>query len=105
MALQLPNMPNYNVTPPQVANPMEQYGKMLQLKMLSGQAALQPLQMQEAQQDLQAKTLKNQETQLALDSQQALIKAVGSGFLTKYAGSNASPATGAGPSTGFDANG
>src|SRR5580700_8621061 len=71
MALQLPNMPNYNVTPPQVANPIEQYGKMLQLKMLSGQAALQPLQMQEAQQDVQAKTLENQQREIALKTQQA----------------------------------
>lgn len=71
MAFQLPNMPNYNVTPPQVSSPMEQYGKMLQLKMLSGQAALQPIQQQAAQQDLQAKTLENQQREIALKTQQA----------------------------------
>jgi hypothetical protein len=71
MALQLPSLPNYNVTPPQVPSPLEQYGKMLQLKMLSGQAAMQPLQQQEAEQDIQAKTLENQQREIALKTQQA----------------------------------
>jgi len=96
-------MPNYNVAPPAVRSPLEQYGKMLQLRALSGQVQqqqqMQPLQVQEAQQDVQSKTLENQKQQMALDSQQALIKAVGSGFLTKYAGKDA------GNDAGFDANG
>jgi hypothetical protein len=96
---QLPAVPNLNVTPPQMPSPLDQYGKMLQLKTLLGQQAMQPLQQQEAQQDIQAKQLENQKAQMSLASQQALIKAVGSGFLTKYVGKETPDGS------GFDANG
>lgn len=71
MAFQLPTQPNYNVAPPQVQSPLEQYGKMLQLKSLSGQVAMQPLREQEAQQDVQTKSLENQQREIALKTQQA----------------------------------
>jgi hypothetical protein len=71
MAFQLPTQPNLNVTPPQVPNALETYGRLLQLKALNGQIAMQPLQQQEAQQDIQAKTTANQQAALALKTQQA----------------------------------
>lgn len=71
MAFQLPTQPNYNVTPPQVQSPLEQYGKLLQLKALSGDVQMQPLRQQEAQQDIETKTLQNQQREIALKTQQA----------------------------------
>jgi hypothetical protein len=71
MAFQLPTQPNYNVAPPQMPSPLEQYGKMLQLRMLSGEAQMQPLRMAEAQQDIQAKTLENQKSEIDLKTRQA----------------------------------
>jgi hypothetical protein len=75
MPVEIPNQPNYNVAPPPVTSPLEQYGKMLQLKALSGQIqqqqALQPLQQQEAAQDVQAKTLENQQREIAMKTMQA----------------------------------
>jgi hypothetical protein len=75
MPIEVPPQPNYNVAPPQLTSPLEEYGKMLQLKALSGQVQqqqqLQPLQVQEAQQDIQGKTLENQQRQIAMKTQQA----------------------------------
>jgi len=71
MPITLPSQPNYNVTPPQVADPLEQYGKMLQLKALQGQQQMQPLQMQEARDTIQSQQLDIQQKQLALKTQQA----------------------------------
>jgi hypothetical protein len=75
MPVTIPSVPNFNVAPPQVASPMEQYGKMLQLKALSGQVQQQqqmaPLQQQEAQGSIQQQHLEIQQKQLALKTQQA----------------------------------
>jgi hypothetical protein len=97
MAFQLPNMPNYNVQPPQMPSAMEQYGKMLQLKSLLGQQQMQPLQQQEAQQDIQAKSLQNQQQQLQLQSQQAMVKAWSDpDFLKSFTGTDKAESNGLG---------
>ncbi len=80
MAFELPALPNFNTTIPDqmraMPSPMEQYGKMLQLRALSGQVQqqqqLQPLQIQQAQQDVESKSLENQQKALALKTQQAI---------------------------------
>jgi hypothetical protein len=107
MAFELPALPNFNTTvPQQVANQpsaMDQYGRMLQLRSLlanqAQQEQLQPLQVQEVQQQLQASTLANQKTQQDLQSRQNLMDAVANGALSKYAGV-ATP-----DGSGFDAAG
>jgi hypothetical protein len=76
MAFQLPTQPNYNIAPPpQPVSPLEQYGKMLQLKALSGQVQqqqqMQPLQVEEAQNTVQSQQLENQQKQIALKTLQA----------------------------------
>jgi hypothetical protein len=75
MPISIPSMPDYSVAPPQVASPLEQYGKMLQLKALSGQVQQQqqmaPLQQQEAQNTVQSQQIELQQKQLALKTQQA----------------------------------
>lgn len=75
MAFELPQMPNFNVQPPQVQSPLDQYGKMLQLKSLIGQQQMQPLQMQEAQEKVKQDQLQTQQMQQQQQSQQAMIKA------------------------------
>ena len=75
MPVSIPSLPNYNVAPPPAQNPLEQYGKMLQLRALSGQVQqqqqLQPLQVQQAQGSVEAQNLENQQRQIALKTQQA----------------------------------
>jgi len=105
--MDLPALPSFQTNIPQqiaaMPSPLEQYGKMLQLRALSGQIQqqqqLQPLQVEAAQQDVQTKTLHNQEAQLKLESQQNLMKAIADGALSKYAGVETQDGT------GFDAAG
>jgi hypothetical protein len=75
MAFQLPGaMPNYNVTPPQIANPLQTAGQLGTLQQMKSSQALQqqlaPLQVQEAQQKAQQETIQTQQQQLALANQQ-----------------------------------
>lgn len=73
MAFQLPQMPNLNVTPPQIANPLDQAIRMGQLKnMLSANALqqqLMPLQVQEEQQRNAQTDIQIQQQELALGNQ------------------------------------
>lgn len=98
MSFQLPSVPNFNVAQPQpAASPLDQYGKMLQLKSLMGQQQMQPLQRQEAQQDIQAKTIENQQRQQELDSQQAMMKAWSDpDFLKGFTGTDRAQSSGVG---------
>jgi len=109
MAFELPTLPNFNTTIPQqiaaMPSPLEQYGKMLQLRALSGQIGqqqqMQPLQVQQAQQSVQAATLENQQRQQELDSQKAMIKAWSDpDFLKAFTGTDAAQQSG----VGFDPN-
>lgn len=97
MPLNLPNIPNFNVTPPAQVDPLQQYGKMLQLRSLLGQQQLQPLQVQEAQNQVQAGSLENQQRQLELQSQQAMMKAWSDpDFLKSFTGTDRAQASGVG---------
>lgn len=105
MPLQLPNLPNFQTNIPQV-NPLETYGKMLQLKALQGQQQLLPLEVQQKQQAIQGQQTQNQAAQLqlqreqmALDSQKKLQDAVASGVFNKFAGAETPDGS------GFDAAG
>ena len=109
MAFELPTMPNFNTTAPAQAaampSPLEQYGKMLQLRALAAntqqQQAMAPLQQQQAEQGVQASTLENQQRQLELDSQKAMMKAWSDpDFLKEFTGTDAAQASG----VGFDPN-
>jgi hypothetical protein len=71
MSLQLPNLPNFNVNVPQMPSPLDTYGKMLQLKALQGQEQLIPLQVQEAQQNVQRQQLQNETAQIELHAKKA----------------------------------
>lgn len=96
MPLQLPNLPNFQTNIPQI-DPLQTYGKMLQLKALQGQQQLLPLQVQEAQQKVQADTLANQQRQLELQSQQAMTKAWSDpDFLKKFTGTTGAQSSGLG---------
>lgn len=86
MAFELPTIPNFNVQPNTGPNPLDQYAKVLQLKSLMGQQSLLPLQTQGLQQEVQAKTLANQQQQMQLDSQKKLMEAITTGAFNKYAG-------------------
>jgi hypothetical protein len=59
--------------PPQQENPVEQYGRILQLKNMM---AMQPLQQQAMQQQVQAGQLENQQKQQSLKDQQAATAAM-----------------------------
>jgi hypothetical protein len=85
MPLQLPQLPNFQTNIPQV-DPLQTYGKMLELKALQGQQQLLPGKLQEQQQQIQASQLENQQRQIDLESQQNLMKMVANGELNKYAG-------------------
>jgi ElaB/YqjD/DUF883 family membrane-anchored ribosome-binding protein len=109
MAFQLPALPSFQTNIPQqiaaMPSPLEQYGKMLQLRQLSGQIEqqkqMQPLQVEQAQQAVQASTLENQQRQQELDSQKAMIKAWSDpDFLKGFTGTDAAQQSG----MGFDPN-
>src|SRR5208283_493589 len=107
--MQLPALPSFQTNIPQqvaaMPSPLEQYGKMLQLRALSGQIQqqqqMQPLQVQQAQQGVQAATLENQQRQQELDSQKAMIKAWSDpDFLKGFTGTDTAQSNG----LGFDPN-
>src|SRR5208337_875836 len=107
--MQLPALPSFQTNIPQqiaaMPSPLEQYGKMLQLRALSGQIQqqqqMQPLQVQQAQQSVQAATLENQQRQQELESQKAMIKAWSDPeFLKGFTGTDAAQTGG----VGFDPN-
>lgn len=109
MAFELPALPSFQTNIPQqiagMQSPLEQYGKLLQLRALSGQInqqqQLNPLQVQQAQQGAQASTLENQQRELELKSQQAMVKAWSDPDFTKtFTGTDAAQASG----VGFDPN-
>lgn len=101
MAFQLPTQPNYNVTPPQVQSPLEQYGKLLQLKALSGDVQMQPLRQQEAQNTVESQQLDIQQKQREQQSQQAMVKAfTDPDFAKSFTGTDAAQSNG----LGFDPN-
>ena len=101
MGFELPALPNFQTNIPQMPSPLEQYGRMLQLKALSGQIQqqrqMQPLQVEQAQQDVQAKTLENQQRQLEMQSQQAMMKAWSDpDFLKNFTGTDKAQSSGVG---------
>ena len=109
MAFELPALPSFQTNLPQQAaampQPLEQYGKMLQLRALSGQInqqqQMQPLQLEQQKQATQAATLENQQRQQEIDSQKAMIKAWSDpDFLKGFTGTDAAQSSG----VGFDPN-
>lgn len=74
MPLNLP-MPSFEVNTPQIANPLDTQAKMLQLKNLSGQQQLLPLQIQEQQEKVKQQQIATQQARLEQQSQQAMMKA------------------------------
>ena len=75
MAFELPSVPNFNTQPVQMPSPLDQYGKMLQLKTLQGQQGLIPGQLQEQQEAIKQQQLQTQQMQLQQQSQAAMVKA------------------------------
>lgn len=67
------------VRPPQIANPVEEYGKLLSLKNLQAQSDRQsqlfPEQLKAVQTENQARDLENQARQRAMDSQRVMTQA------------------------------
>lgn len=109
MGFELPALPSFETNIPQqiaaMPSPMEQYGKMLQLRALQGQIQqqkqLNPLQVQQAQLGVQSSTLANQEKQQELDSQKAMMHAWSDpDFLKGFTGTAGAESSG----LGFDPN-
>jgi hypothetical protein len=101
MPIQLPTQPNYSAAVPAPVSPLEQYGKILQMKALNGQIAMQPMQEEAARQDVQARTLQNEKAQNELKSQQAMVKAWSDpDFLKGFTGTPTADSSG----LGFDPN-
>lgn len=73
MPLQLPQLPNFQTNIPQ-ADPLQTYGKMLQLKALQGQQQLLPLQVEQEKQKIQSQQLQNEMQQMQLTGQKALAE-------------------------------
>jgi hypothetical protein len=73
MPFQLPPLPNFQTNIPQI-DPLQTYGKMLQLKALQGQQQLLPLEIQQKQQALEGQQTQNQTAQLELQKQQLALK-------------------------------
>jgi hypothetical protein len=98
MAFELPSgIPNFNTNIPAMPPPLEQYGKMLQLKALQGQQQMVPLQLEQEKQQVQASTLENQQRQLELQSQQAMMKAWSDpDFLKGFTGTDKAQSSGVG---------
>lgn len=75
MAFELPNMPNFTVQPPQIADPLQQYGKMLQMKALMGQQQMLPYQLEQEEQKAQQSKIQTAMLQQQQQSQAAMVKA------------------------------
>jgi hypothetical protein len=95
-------LPNYTVNPPQIQNPMAQYGQMLQLKNLMGAQQMLPYQMEQEQ--AAAEKARNDVVmqRLTMQGQQSMINAVTSGKLDQFFGASAANAEQNG---GFDGQG
>jgi len=111
MALQLPPLPSFQTNIPQMPDPLQTYGKMLQLRALLGQQQLLPgqLQMQQqqiqaGQQEMQQRALQIQTQQMQVASMQARAKAWGDpDFVDSFmGGSNSSLESSLGFAPGFD---
>jgi hypothetical protein len=72
MALELPAQPNFSAAVPPSSSPLDQYGKMLQLKALMGQQQLIPLQVEEQQEKVKQAQLESEMQQMKLQGQKAL---------------------------------
>lgn len=106
MAFELPTMPNFNTQPVTMPSPLDQYGKMLQLKTLQGQQALIPGQLQEQQERVKQEQIQTQQLQQQQQSQAAMIKAWSdpafASTVTGGTGKDIAPSIGFTP--GFDPN-
>jgi hypothetical protein len=97
MAFELPPLPNFQTNIPQPPSALDTYGKLLQLKSLQGEQALQPLQMQEQQERVKQQQLQTQQMQLEQQSQQAMMKAWSDPEFTKnFTGTDEANASGVG---------
>lgn len=72
MGFELPALPNFSAAVPQQQSPLDQYGRMLQLRSLMGQQQLIPLQLQEQQEKVKQAQMQSEQQQLALQGQKAL---------------------------------
>jgi hypothetical protein len=99
MPLTLPPLPSFQANIPQMPDPLQTYGKVLQLRTLMGQQALLPVQLQQEQQKVETASLQNQRMQQELESEKALQRAVAGGVLNKYMGVDTADGS------GFDAAG
>ena len=74
MAFELPNLPNFNVQPIQTPNPLDTYGKALQLKALMGQQQLLPLQVEQEQEKARQAQIQTTTQELQLKTMQGVNK-------------------------------
>jgi hypothetical protein len=104
MAFQIPEVPNLTVQQQPMPDMLQKYGQMMSLKNMASEQSLRqqlaPLDVQEAQERAKQAGLQTELTQNQVNSQKAMMTAVASGALNKYAGSDAAP-----DGTGFDAPG
>lgn len=71
MAIALPATPNFSAAVPQSSSPLDQYGRILQLKALMGQQQLIPLQAQAEQARIRAMDTQNDIQQIELNAKKA----------------------------------
>lgn len=110
MAFQLPALPSFQTNIPQqiaaMPSPLEQYGKMLQLRQLSGQIQqqqqMQPLQVQQAQQQTQLSAIQVQKAQQEQQARTALLKLMTDSDFQGQFGANQSTENGDASPIGFD---
>lgn len=72
MAFELPALPNFSAAVPAQQSPLDQYGRILQLRALQGQQQLLPLQVQEQQEKVKQAQIESEQKQLAMQGQKAL---------------------------------
>lgn len=105
MPFELPAMPNFNPQIPAQPDVMQKYGQMLALKNMVGQQKMLPGELQEQQNTVTQGQLQNQQTQMKIASQQAMIKAWSDPDFTKeITGGEEQQPTGTTPGIGFDPN-
>lgn len=96
MAIPAPQIPNFTIpqqAPPDLLGMAQKFGTLREMNQLL------PLQVQEQQQKVQQAQLTTQQQQIAMASQKAMMDAVASGELNKFAGTDTPDGT------GFDAAG
>lgn len=99
MPFQAPPLPSFQTNIPQMPDVLSQVGKFVQLKNLMGQQQLLPLEVQQETEKAKQAALTTQTQQMELDSRKAMMQAIASGELNKYAG------VGTPDGSGFDAAG